>query len=372
MPSSISVPSVVLFTLTHNGAGITALTAAGTYSGATTVSGGGTLRVSNATALGTNATVTVNQGVTAGGQGSTLDLNGTITTGSGKTVTLNSNATGDLRSTLLNSANNNTWAGNIVAAGTGLAQINAAASTTLTISGGVTSTGGVGTGTLFTRGAGTVIYNGVINLGTDRRFAKTDTGTVIVNSTGNSWVSTQAANGQIQIGANNALANVDFTFGETSANSGRLELNGFNQVVTRFNTSGTSTATNHILRNSNITTPSTLTFATPTATTDILTNVQVQGTASGLGTLNLVSNGLGRTEFNGVWSRPIHGRSIPAPWLSQAPTTAFYLGASPRWPWQRLKRQGLPPSQPPAPGTTPAPRTSLVARWCSAPAPPEP
>ncbi|QOV89751.1 autotransporter-associated beta strand repeat-containing protein [Humisphaera borealis] len=285
-------------TLTKDGTGVLILSGANTYSGVTTVSDG-TLRISNASALGTNTAVTVNQGVVAGGNGTILDLTGTLTHGSGKTVTFNSNSTGDFRSTLLNSANNNTWAGNIVAAGTGIVAVNAATGTTLTVTGGVSSTSGAGTGTLFTRGAGTVVYNGVINLGSDRIFSKTDAGTVIVNSTGNSWVRAQVANGQIQIGANNALANTEFTFGQTGAGDGRLELNSFSQTVTRLNTAAGSTATNHILRNSNLTTASTLTFATPNATTDTLTNLQVQGTASGLGTLNLVSNGLGRTEFNG-------------------------------------------------------------------------
>ncbi|MFY7817779.1 MAG: beta strand repeat-containing protein, partial [Akkermansiaceae bacterium] len=280
------------------GQGELLLSAANTFTGPVTVNNG-TVRASNASALGTNATVSVNAAPVTGGSGNQLAISGTITIGSGKTVTLSSNATGDFRSTLLNSANNNTWAGNIIAAGTGLSQVNAASNTTLTVSGGVTSSGGAGTGTFFQRGAGTIVYNGVINLGTDRIFARTDTGTVIVNSTGNSWVSARVANGQIQIGANNALANAPFSFGEGNANNGRLELNGFSQTVTGLNSFATSTATNHILRNSSFTTASTFTFATAAATTDTLTNVQVQGTTTGLGTLHMVSNGLGRTEFNG-------------------------------------------------------------------------
>ena len=280
-----------------SGQGELLLSGANTFTGPVTVNNGA-IRAANAAALGTNANVTVNASPIAGGNGNMLSLSGTITIGSGKTLTLNSNGTGDFRSMLFNNANNNTWAGNIVAGGTGLTQVSANTNTTLTITGGVTSTGGAGTGTLFTRGAGTVVYNGVINLGADRIFNKTDAGTVIVNSTGNSWVRTQAANGQIQIGANNALDNKEFTFGQNLLGDSRLELNGFSQTVTRLNTFGTSTGT-HILRNSNLATASTLTFATPTATTDTLANLNVVGTANGLGTLNMVSNGLGRTEFNG-------------------------------------------------------------------------
>jgi fibronectin-binding autotransporter adhesin len=281
-----------------SGQGELLLSNANTFTGPVTVDRG-TVRASNAAALGTNADVTVNASPTAGGDGNRLALSGTITIGAGKTLTLNSTGTGDFRSMLINTANNNTWAGDIVASGNGLTQASAASNTTLTISGDVTSTGGSGTGTLFSRGAGTVVYDGVINLGTDRLFTRTDAGTAIVNSTGNSWVSTRVANGQIQIGANNALASVPFAFGEGNGNNGRLELNGFNQTVTSLSTFATSTGTNHIIRNSNPTSPSTLTFATPDATTDLLKNVQIQGTASGFGTLNLVKNGLGRTEFEG-------------------------------------------------------------------------
>ena len=289
--------------LTKDGAGVLVLAAANTFSGPVTVrnsttAGVSTLRVQNSTGLGTGTTVNLLTGGAAGGQGTTLDIRNGITVAAGKTLTLNSNTTGDLRSTLLNGANNNTWNSNIVAAGTGLVQINAAGGTTLTIGGGVTSSGGAGTGTLFTRGAGTVIYNGVINLGSDRVFSKTDAGTVIVNSTGNSWVRTQVANGQIQIGADDALAvGRSFMFGEGNANNGRLELNGFSQTVGGISTFATSTATNHILRNSNTGAPSTLTFATPAATTDLLRNVNVIGTANGGGVLHMVSNGSGRTEF---------------------------------------------------------------------------
>jgi autotransporter-associated beta strand protein len=277
-------------TLTKTGAGLVVLSGANTFTGAVTVSAG-SLRLSNAAALGTNAAV----GMTAAG--TTLELQGGITVASGKTLTMNSNTTGDLRSTFLNGASNNTWNSNIVAAGTGLVQVNAASGTTMTIGGTVTSTGGAGTGTLFTRGAGVVNYTGTIDLGADRIFNKTDAGTVIVSSTGNTWVRTQVADGQIQLGVSNALdTGKEFTFGQNGAGSGRLELNGFNQVVARLNTFSTSTGS-HTLRNSNVAAASTLTFSTPAATTDILKNVQIQGTYSGLGTLHLVSNGTGRTEF---------------------------------------------------------------------------
>ena len=130
------------FNLTKAGAGTLTLNVANTYNGITNVNAG-VLLVNNATALGAGTAVNVNTS-TAGGNGTTLDIRATVATG--KTLTLNSNTAGDLRSMLLNGANNNAWNSNIVAAGTGLTQVSAAAGTTLTIGGGVTSTGGGGTG----------------------------------------------------------------------------------------------------------------------------------------------------------------------------------------------------------------------------------
>jgi fibronectin-binding autotransporter adhesin len=285
---------------TTTGQGTLVLSGANTFTGPVTIVQG-TISARNNSALGTNATVTVQAapvGSVAGGNGNTLDLQGGITIGAGKTVTLNTDTTGNLRSTLLNTSGNNTWAGNVVLAGTGFAQINSTAGT-LTVSGNITSSGAGATGVMAVRGVGTVNLTGNINLGTERAFTHTDAGTVIVSSTGNTWTRTQVSDGQIQLGVSNALdTGKEFTFGQNAAGNGRLELNGFSQTVTRMNTFATSSGT-HILRNSNLTTASTLTFATPTATTDTLTNVTVFGTATGLGALNLISNGLGRTEFNG-------------------------------------------------------------------------
>jgi len=312
-----------VLSIDKTGAGLWLLAGANTFTGAVNASGGGTLRVQNSTGLGNGNTVTLQTGSAAGGQGTTLDLRNSITVAAGKTLTMNSNTTGDLRSTLLNGANNNTWNSNIVTAGTGLVQINAAANSILTIGGTVTSTGGGGTGTLFTRGSGTVVYNGLINLGTDRIFNKTDAGTVIISSTGNSWVRTQAADGQIQIGATNALANVEFSFGQGSNTNGRLEMNGFSQTLARLNSWGgntahaapASTGTNHILRNSSATAASTLTWSTPGASTDILKSVNIYGSRTA-GALHLVSNGAGRTEFQ-------DGQLNADSWAINAGTIAF-------------------------------------------------
>jgi len=82
-----------------------------------------------------------------------------------------------------------------------------------------------------------------------------------------------------------------------------LELNGFSQTVAALRSDAGSTGTNHILRNSNRGVASTLTWTTPAATTDVLKNVQIQGTSTGYGALHLVSNSLGRTEFeNGLFA----------------------------------------------------------------------
>lgn len=279
--------------ITKIGAGILELNGASTYTGSTDVQNG-TVRVSNAAGLGGSTAINL----TAISGGTNFELRGGITLGSGKTLTMNTNTTGDLRSTFLNGANNNVWQGNVVFSGTGFAQINAATGTTLTISGNVTSTGGGSTGTMASRGAGTVIFTGNINLGTDRNFSHTDAGTVIVTSTGNTWKFTQASNGQIQVGANDALATgVDFALGQNTTGDGRFELNGFNQTVAGLRTTTGSTGA-HIIRNSNLNSPSVLTI-TPT-NTDTLFNTQIHGAAQGVGSLTLVKNGTGRSNFQDV------------------------------------------------------------------------
>jgi autotransporter-associated beta strand protein len=280
--------------LMKSGLGTLVLSGANTLSGDLTINGGagaGVFRASNANALGSMNNITVNTGTTAGGQGTTFDLTGTITIGSGKTITLNSGA-GDLRTTFLNSANNNTWAGNVVAAGPGLVQVNAAANTTLTISGPVSSTEA---GTLFTRGAGTVNYTNTVSIG-PRIFNHTDSGTVIVSGASNSWAQTQASDGVIQLGASNVLPDVDFTLGQASGTNGRFELNGFDDTIAGLRTFATSTGPAHVIRNSNLANASTLTFSTAAATTDVLKNTHLQH----IGDLTLVKTGSGRFELQDV------------------------------------------------------------------------
>jgi autotransporter-associated beta strand protein len=277
--------------LVKTGAGTLALSGANTITGNLVINGG-VFRASNANALGGMNSITVNTGTAAGGQGTTFDMTGTITTGAGKTITLNSNTTGDLRTTFLNSANNNTWAGNVVALGTGLVQVNAASGTTLTISGPVTS---ADPGILFTRGAGTVNYTNTLTLG-PRTFNHTDSGTVIVTGSGSTWAQTQASDGVIQLGGNNVLPDVDFILGQASGTNGRFELNGFNETVAGLRTFATSTGGAHAIRNSNRATASTLTFSTAAATTDTLKNTHLQN----IGDLTLVKNGSGRFELQDV------------------------------------------------------------------------
>jgi fibronectin-binding autotransporter adhesin len=265
------------------------LNGANTYTGVTTVNGGA-LVAGNASSLGANTSVVLQ--AVASANASTLDIRTNM--GTGKTLTMNTNTTGDLRSNLnVGAASAATWQGNIAVAGTGFAMVQAIAGGTLTIGGNITSTGGGTTGTFAARGAGTVVINGNVNFGTDRNFTHTDAGTVIINSTGNTWRSTQISNGQMQNGIDNALATtVDLVIGQNDGTSnGRYELNGFNQTVAALRTFATSTATSHVIRNSNLTTPSTLTFTN--AATEVLKGTHIQG----IGALTLVKNGAGRFEL---------------------------------------------------------------------------
>ena len=92
------------------------------------------------------------------------------------------------------------------------------------------------------------------------------------------------------------LANVNLEIGQASATNGRFELNGFSQTVAALRTFTASTGTNHIIRNSNFNSASTLNFTTAAATTDILRATTILG----LGDLTLVKNGTGRFELQDV------------------------------------------------------------------------
>jgi autotransporter-associated beta strand protein len=215
-----------------------------------------------------------------------------ITIGAGRTVNLVTGLTGTTqhRASLLGQ-NGGVWQGDVVISGTSAAGINANAGN-FTINGNISGTAA----TFFARGGGTGFINGNISIG--NALFKTDGGTWIINTTGHTWVSaTQIADGQLQLGIMDALpTTLPIIIGQASATNGRFELNGFNQTAAGLRTDPASTGINHIVRNSNLTTPSTFTVAIPAATTDVLFNTHFQN----VGMLTVSKTGGGRLELNDI------------------------------------------------------------------------
>lgn len=262
--------------------------------GANTITGdlivdGGVLQLGNATGInGLNTTINVNFNTgTNGGNGTTLQVMDNITIGSGRTVNLitGNSGTTQYRATLMGQ-NNAVWQGDVVFSGTSSAGINSSAGN-FTISGNISGTAG----TFFARGTGTGIISGNVNIG--NTFFKTDGGTWIINTTGQTWANaTQIADGQVQLGISNALpTTLPIIIGQGSGTNGRFELNGFNQTVAGLRTDPGSTGTAHIIRNSNVVSASNL--VVDIAGTDTLRNTHFQR----VGALTLTKTGVGRLEL---------------------------------------------------------------------------
>lgn len=277
------------------GAGTARLNAVNTITGDLAVDAG-TLQIGNSTGINTlNPIINVNNnGTSSGGNGSSLHFIDS-TLGSGRTINLNS-GTGDNRVSLI--GQNSNWQGSVVLGGSAPVAINATTST-FTISGNVTA--GAGTPSLlFLRGAGTGVINGTIDIPT--RVFKTDAGTWTINTTGNNWTtSTQVADGQLQLGITNALpTTLPLIIGQGSGTNGRFEMNGFSQSVVGLRTDPASTGLNHIIRNSSLTSASTLNAEIATGTTDIVKNTQWQNLSvnkTGTGRLQLDDNRVDQINF---------------------------------------------------------------------------
>ena len=217
---------VGVLTLNKTGAGLWVLNAANTYSGVTTISDG-QLRLTNADALGSNASVVVQNNENPGSANTnSLQLSGGLTFGTGKTLILRNNSTSSIsnaRTELNNNSGNNTWAGNIQL-DQGTNQTVASASGTLTISGNITQSGTPST-SMFIRGTATGILTGGMNIGSAQLY-KTDTGTWTVSSAGNTHGTIIIGNGTLIANNNNAFdPTANLTLGEGNANATAFTIN---------------------------------------------------------------------------------------------------------------------------------------------------
>ncbi len=113
----------------------------------------------------------------------------------------------------------------------------------LTLSGNITSSGSGGAVTFRGNTSGVVdTVSGTVNLGTNT-FAKTDGGTWLIATTGNTWGTTTIQGGAssiLRVGITNALpTSTNVIIGSGTTGFGTLDLNGFNQTIAQLNTAGT-------------------------------------------------------------------------------------------------------------------------------------
>lgn len=187
--------------------------------------------------------------------------------------------------------------GPITVKGTSIAQISIA-SGTMALNGPITEGAGGFTGTLFLRGNSSGTVNNTITLPTGV-VAKTDGGTWIINSTGNSWATTSVVStGTMRLGANNALPiSATLSIGQSDGSSSLLDLNGFNQEVANL-VYVASTANNTRGITNSSATQATFTVNNAAANTF--------GTSTGFtggviaGNLRLVKNGAGTLTLGGA------------------------------------------------------------------------
>jgi fibronectin-binding autotransporter adhesin len=233
------------------GSGGLTLSGSSSFSGGTTIMGTSSVTVLNNAALGAGP-VTVgdpiaNSPVLILGNGITLTNPLTITSGT----------SGAGRGTLQVAAGNSaTYNGAMTLAGSNLDTLTSAG--TMTVQGTV----GGSAGTYFLRGAspGVGFLQSVLNIGATT-LNKTDAGTWIIGSTGNSWGNTQVSVGTLRLGVEGALpVGTLLTMGQGDSNTATWDLNGFNPqiggLILAPNSTGAKTVTNSSA------TPDTLTIST--------------------------------------------------------------------------------------------------------------
>lgn len=209
--------------LTKSGAGLLTLTAANTYTGATTV-GAGTLKLGNATAINTTS------GLTAA-LGATVDINGnnsTVGTLSGGGTLTNNAASG----TATVAATGGTWTGSITDGSTAKVAVTLN-STAINLGGTNTFSGGLTIGntvnTPLTISSGAALGNGLITVANNSSLrlsaGQTVTGkTVSIQGTGGG-PSGGNGNGALNLVSGTATWAGDVKFG-AATNSGRIGVTG--------------------------------------------------------------------------------------------------------------------------------------------------
>ena len=274
--------------------GTATLSGVNTYGGATTV---GLMGISNAyltvnhnQALGsTSAGTTVNGGHTGFAFENKLFLGKDVTV-AGETLTLSSVSGGRAALHYNQSSGSGTWDGPIV-----LPSLSSDAYLWSDRSGGTLVLGSSSSdtitgsnGTLTVRGAGMIVINSRLSLGTTLLTRNDPGGTCTINSTGNLWGRTGLAEGTLILGASDALPPAaKLTLGKGMVAKAVLDLNGHSQQIGGLAESGIPGSTQQILSSS----PATLVVSNTESNTFGANGSTIEGAVTliktGSGTLTL-------------------------------------------------------------------------------------
>ena len=230
---SISVNNTIVGTgsLTNLGSGTVTLSGNNSFQGSLSVNAGA-VTLANSQALGQSTNVLVAGSVGGAGiTGTRLALGGGVNVSANVTLSFMNAFAGSTgtRCNLYTSGGSNSWNGPITITDNSdniIALASDASGALLNINGPIT--GPFFTGQLIMRGTGgSGVLGGTVNLPAGR-LNKTDNSTWTITSTGNSWASTDLAQGILRMGANSALPGsviLNMTAGAT------LDLDGFNQQL---------------------------------------------------------------------------------------------------------------------------------------------